>query len=157
MNFNFVLFYFLTLTAFNLAEAKTKQVKSEKILKDLSSTMFTSFEESIKDKTLAVLFQPNCSSCKKQIKNLDCLKDITNKVILVGSLANEKRVRRSYLKKKTAFRGYYIEQSNLEKLGFDNDIAPQTIFYSIKKGLKFTGYKSCKKIKKKIEELYASS
>jgi len=137
--------------------ANSNDTKSEKILKNLSSTEFTSFNDTVTDKTLAVLFQPNCSSCKKQIKNLDCLKEVTRKIILVGSLGNENKVRRSYLKKKTSYKGYFTQQSNLEKLGFENDIAPQTIFYSTKKGLKFIGYKSCKNVKKKIEELYAGS
>ena len=127
------------------------------ILKDLSSTNYSTFNDTMTNKSLAVLFQPGCSSCTKQIKNLDCLKKITSKIVLVGSLDNENKVRRSYLKKKSSFKGYYVSQNNLSQLGFEQNIAPQTIYYSFKGRLKFTGYRSCKKIKTKIEEFHGNS
>ena len=129
----------------------------DKNLKDLSSTKFLSFKELMKNKTVAVLFQPNCNSCKKQIKRLDCLNEVASKIVLIGSFGTEEKVRRSYLKKKSAFKGYYINGDQVTKLGFESDIAPQTIYYSSGKPLQFIGYKSCEKIKRTIKDSYGSS
>jgi len=133
--------------------SNTVASSGEKIFKDLNSTKYYSFKEIVADKTLSVLFQPNCSACKKQIKNLDCLSNLTKETILVGSLSNEKKVKRSYLKKKTELKAYFVETNKLNDIGFENFLAPQVIFYSAKKNIKFLGYKSCEKIKEKIQEV----
>lgn len=130
---------------------------NQKVLKDFSSTRFFSVHEIIKKNNFAVLFQPNCSSCKRQIKDLDCLKDLVSEVVLVGSFGTIKNVRRSYMKKNTDFKGFYIASEQVSRLGFEEGIAPQSIYYSKDKSLRFTGYESCKKIAKKIRELNGNS
>lgn len=156
MNSKLILKFTLLSFLFLSPEAFSKQ-EDKKILKDFSSTQFSSFEEIMKDKTVAVLFQPNCRSCKRQIKNLDCLKEVSSKIVLVGSFGAEEKVRRSYLKKKSEFKGYYINEDLVTSLGFESGIAPQTVYYKSNKALQFVGYKSCKKIVKKIKELDGNS
>ena len=128
---------------------------SELVYKDLNSTKKTNFKTLIKDNTVSVLFQPNCSACKKQITKLGCLPKNT-KVILVGSLGTEDKVKQAYLKMTAKIKknlpGFYVQKENLKSIGFNANLAPQTIIYSEKGSKKFLGYKSCKSIKKVLED-----
>lgn len=133
-------------------------LSTEELYKDLNSAKKTNFKTLVKNNTVSVLFQPNCSSCKKQIKSLHCLPQNTE-IVLVGSLGTEDKVKQAYLKITAKVQkklpGFYVRKQNLEKIGFNSNLAPQTIIYSEKGSKKFLGFKSCKTIKKVLEDINA--
>ena len=146
---------FLFVISFSLiAASQSLSFTTDLVYKDLNSAKKTDFKTLIKENSVSVLFQPNCSACKKQIAKLNCLPKNT-KLILVGSLGTEDKVKQAYLKMtakiKNKLPGFYVQKENLEHLGFNSNLAPQTIIYSEKGSKKFLGFKSCKTIKKVLE------
>gem|GEM_PF-5880597 len=128
-----------------------------KVLKDLNSSKSFSMDEVLTKGTFAVLFQPNCGACKKQIKRLECLKDTVDKIVLIGSFKRERKVLRSYLKKKTNFKGYYISKDHYQSLGFEEGVTPQSIYFNPKNETHIIGYKACKDIKSEILKIPTKS
>ncbi len=143
-------FFISTLFVFTLCSQNLFAKDELKVLKDLNSSKSFSVDEILTKGTLAVLFQPNCGACKKQIKRLECLKETVDKIVLIGSFKHDRKVLRSYLKKKTNFKGYYISKDNYESLGFEEGITPQSIFFNPKNETHIIGYKACKDIKSEI-------
>jgi hypothetical protein len=147
MNFNIFISILFALSLFS----QNLFAKDEpKILKDLNSSKSFSVDEVLTKGTLAVLFQPRCGPCKKQIKRLECLKDTVDKIVLIGSFKSERKVLRSYLKKKTKFKGYYISKDKYQSLGFEEEVTPQSIYFNPKNEVHIIGYKTCEDIKSEI-------
>jgi hypothetical protein len=149
MSYKIKVFFIFLLFCFLISNSiEAKEVK----LKAFGSSEYINSDELLKNGSLAVLFQPSCSSCKMQISSLTCLESDVEKIYLLGSFANETKVRRSYLKKTTPYEGYYVSQKDLRDLGFDSSLAPQSLFFIKGKVLRFTGFTDCEKIKAKIKE-----
>ena len=144
MSTNFKTIFILTLFTFTA----NLSFGSEKILKEFMTTEYSSPEDVIKEKTLVVLFQPGCRACKKLIKNLDCVKNYTDNIVLIGSFGSEEKLQKTYLKRKVDYKGYYVNEDKVISLGFEEGIAPQAIFKSGGKQISFIGNKSCKKLEK---------
>lgn len=150
INFNYYIVFFILI--FSL-ESISKS--NEEIYKDLSSTKKFGFEALIENNSVSILFQPNCSSCKKQISKLRCLPKNT-KITLVGSLGTEDQIKQTYLKLKAQIKqnhpGFYVQTEDLNIIGFNSNLAPQTIIYKDNKSVKFLGFKKCKFIKEALEK-----
>ena len=124
---------------------------AEPSLLSLSDVHRVSLSEIKKDRSLVVVFQPDCSSCKKQIHDLSCLEK-DHFIRLVGMGGSEKALRIEYRKMKTSYPAYLADASVLKALGVESTITPQIILWRWGKQKKSFGYKKCEEYRSMIRE-----
>jgi thiol-disulfide isomerase/thioredoxin len=112
-------------------------------IRSLKSSDVVSFQSLIQNKTLAILFQADCLSCRAQIQELDCLKDKTN-VIILGAFSHEDKLRREVSKYYKEFKAYYADKSILKKLQISEVATPQILVFDKNQIRKSIGKKKCK-------------
>lgn len=108
---NFFLFYFFFLNG-GMLQA---EVSDRLTLRSLRSFSSKTFELSKMEKSLFILFQEDCSSCKRQIEEVK--KISSYKVILLGSFVSEKTLRRMALSFDKNLKVYYLPKEKLNVFG----------------------------------------
>ena len=103
-----VLFFWLPIFGYSL---------SLKSLKDSSYVNISN--ESMKQGEVFILFQPQCSSCFQQFKQLSCLEGQAQ-IRAVGAFASEKTLQSEYLKKYSKYVGLKASEDFLKKYLFEN-------------------------------------
>jgi len=121
------------------------------ILRSLSDVSTQKIKLRSDKPSLFVVFQKDCSACRRQIKNLKCIDDSVN-VVLVGSFSNEKDLRVEYSKFGSRFVGVYGDRSFRKKFRIREDVTPQLIFATAKRQDVHLGFLSCESVLKKIKE-----
>lgn len=96
---------------------------------------------------LGVLFKKDCVPCRKQIRDLNCLKEKFF-VFLIGAYSSESSLRQEYLKFKTNFPAYLASTDLLESLKLNSAATPVLIKFEDHATTIFTGYKKCEAYKR---------
>jgi hypothetical protein len=122
------------------------------ILESLTELHHLSFQQAFKANDLIMLFQPDCSACKAQIKELSCL----NQIKLLGTNGSKERLQKEYLRFKSKLPGYSVNFKDLKQINPKlKMITPQFFLVSKDenenlrlKNLGY-GYKKCSALKTK--------
>lgn len=123
-------------------------LRAQTILKSLNDSSVVSLVELAKNRdVLFMVFKKDCVPCKKQIKQLSCLKKKRD-VVLIGSFGSESSLRNEYLKYKMPYPGYYMSVGELNELGISEQITPQMIDLKTKRI--FLGFLTCKNLYQKL-------
>jgi hypothetical protein len=101
----------------------------------------------IKPKTVVILFQAGCASCRQQMKDLDCLKG-RYEVVLLGAFSTEAELRKEHRKYHPKFKSYYASKDVLKHLKITEMATPQIMVYQHDKVIHSVGLKACSKIVK---------
>ncbi len=122
-------------------------VSASPFLKSLTDSSTIKLQELKITPTIFVLFQPNCSFCRKQVKDLKCLKK-KYRIVLLGAFAAEKELRDEYLKTGVSFPAYFVSSDVLKQFDIRSKATPQ-IYYSEKGSTPISiGFKKCEELKK---------
>lgn len=132
-----ILFFFLSFLSF----------ASDLSIRSLDSAETLPLKDVLKEKTIAVLYQSDCSSCRIQISQLDCLEDDYN-IVLLGGFSSEKKLRLEKLKYHKKYKAYLADNEILKALKVDRKATPQTFIFESKRALKVIGRKKCSDILK---------
>lgn len=95
---------------------------------------------------VALIFQPDCHSCKEQVNDLACFKQ---PIFLVGAFHHRKSLQKEYLKMKTSYPAYQSSKELLAHWQIKEDITPQILVLD-EKGApkkKIIGSKPCIELK----------
>ena len=98
-----------------------------------------------KQSRVFVVFQKQCSACRRQVKDLQCLKKIAD-VVLVGSFSTEAELRKEYKSFNTEVIGLYGDKDFKKHFGLSLEATPQLIIQVGQKDFKVLGFKACSQI-----------
>lgn len=115
------------------------------MLKSLERAETKPLKSLLKENVALVIFKTNCSSCRAQIKDLDCLVG-KYKVNLIGAYDSEQQLRKDYIKYYKKYDSYYGDPLALVALRINDRATPQTLLIKDGKITKVMGQKSCKKL-----------
>lgn len=82
------------------------------VLESLTELKYLSFQQAFKNNDIIMLFQPDCSVCKAQIKELNCLKAIK----LLGTNGSKDKLSTEYKRFKTKLPAYTMTLKDLKKI-----------------------------------------
>ena len=125
---------------------------SESSLISLTDVSRLSIEQIKNEKTLVMIFQKDCSSCKKQVRELSCMEEDYS-IKLIGVLGSEKELRKEYLRMKKVYPAYYGNSKALNELEITPSVTPQLITWYKGKIVSFIGYKTCREYKKLFKDV----
>lgn len=118
------------------------------ILESLTELKYLSFQQAFNNNDIIMLFQPDCSVCKAQIRELKCLDAIK----LLGTNGSKDKLSSEYKRFKTKLPAYAITLKELKKINPKfRMITPQYFQVAIDKNENLTlrnlgyGFKKCEK------------
>ena len=127
-NLLFFVIFFTTLHP-TLLLASNSILGSPFDLESLTASEFVPLTKAFEDKDVIMLFQPDCSACKAQIQNLNCL----NSVKLLGTHGTKERLKDEYIRFKSSYPAFRISTKDLQALSPKLKIVtPQ--FFQVDKG-----------------------
>jgi len=126
-------------------------------IRGLGKAPTVTMQSLMKGKTVWILFRPDCSACKLQMKSLDCLEDLS-KVRIVGIDAGERELYREakrfeVLKKMKPQQSgpFYGDGDVLKHLDVKHNYSPQLLFFAEgKKLVHHLGALECQKLRQVI-------
>jgi len=123
-------------------------------LEDLKSYTPFKTDKFLGKESLWILFQPNCSSCKKQLNDLDCLSKDTP-IIALGVNAGRKKLNKALRPVKKRASLLSLKASPALKTYLNTVVTPSLLFVNNKGELKklINGRKSCKSLKINLASL----
>lgn len=132
------------------------QQHSSIYLKNINSAEHQLIEDVFENQDIVMLFQPDCSVCKSQIQEMQCLPTYK----LLGTNGSEQKLSEDYIRFKTKAPVFMIHLKQLQKLNPKLQIVTPQFFYIFKntegtlrfKNLGF-GYKKCDDLKTQISSL----
>jgi len=104
--------------------------------------------EMLSKPTLFMIFQPNCSACHLQVRDLQCLKN-KYEVILIGAYSSESSLRQEYRRMGRSYESYLGEDAFLKALNAKQGLTPELIMYKKKKSQHLLGLTPCTEIAQK--------
>ena len=99
-----------------------------------------------------MVFKKDCSACRQQVKDLNCL-DTDTDVLLVGSFSTEAELRQEYQSFHIDLPGLYGDSDFKSFAKLKSDVTPQVIIshnYQIKNMI---GLQPCHKIKTQLQKV----
>lgn len=121
-------------------------------VKSLTSSSLKNVPEKPYLSEVVILFQPQCSACFQQVKQLSCLNP-SLKVRVMGAFANEKTLHSEYMKKYSEFEGVQASQNFLNKYSVEYGLAPQVLVMRDNRYKLLKGLQSCQAIRNAISTL----
>lgn len=119
------------------------------LMRSLSDSSQKSFQFSQLKPSLFIIFQSDCTACKKQILTLTCL-DKKTPVYLLGAFQPEITLRKEYKTWQPPFPAYYADQKVLQIFAIQDKLTPQIFIYRKEKLFKLIGLQKCHTIKKHL-------
>jgi hypothetical protein len=116
-------------------------------LRSLKDASVLKLQTSANKPRVFIVFQEKCSACRKQIKDLSCLKNAAE-VILVGAFSTEKALRKEYQNFRTDLVGVYADEDFKKYINLELELSPQTFLQVHRETYKMIGVKRCSKILK---------
>ncbi|MCJ8276317.1 MAG: hypothetical protein HRT44_08665 [Bdellovibrionales bacterium] len=135
-----MIFSIITIVLISISWADTSVIS-------LSDVQHTKVSELTRGNNLLIAFQPDCSSCKKQIKDLSCL-DKDYKISLIGIASSEQALRKEYRKLRTPYPAFYASPQAMMEFGLSDSVTPQILIWKNETPQLFYGYKRCREYKK---------
>gem|GEM_PF-3139778 len=133
---------FLTVTD---SKADSLRLRS---LQDSSSVNLRSLKK--EQNRVFIVFQKQCSACRKQVKELTCLKKVAD-VVLVGAFSTEAELRKEYKAFSTEIVGLYGDKDFKKRFDLNIEATPQIIVQVGQKSFKVLGLKTCVQIARFIK------
>lgn len=101
-------------------------------------------------KSVALVFQPNCHSCKEQVSDLSCL---GVPVRLIGAFHHRKSLRTEYISMKTKYPAYQANKELLKAWSVTSSVTPQIFLLDEHSHVKakLIGSRTCSELKKTLK------
>lgn len=96
---------------------------------------------------LFILFQAECLSCRKQVKQLGCLEGTNIKLRFLAEDSNRKALITEARRMGVLSSAFAISKQDLQKLGLNEPATPQGLLYWGEKSVKWLGVKTCENLK----------
>lgn len=133
---------FLFQVAFGLSEIK---------LRSLSDVSTQTVKLNSSKPNIFIVFGKDCSACHKQIKDLSCLKDNAD-ILLVGSFADERSLRQEYKTFNSKYKAVYGDRNFRKIFNISDDLTPQIIIGAQNKYKLILGAVACNKLLQTLKE-----
>lgn len=116
-------------------------------LRSLQDATVASVPPQASKPSIGVIFKKDCLPCRKQLKDLKCLKEEFD-VFLIGGFSSEAGLRQEYLKIGQNYPAFYGDTESLLKLNVVSEATPQLLHFTDSGPKVHLGYRKCEEYKK---------
>lgn len=114
-------------------------------LRSLSDVSIKDFNLDVKKNEVFIIFQKNCTACRQQIADIQCLSSLAQ-IILIGAFSSENELRLEYRRMGSNYPAFFINSDFEEYFKVQDKMTPQIIFNHKKEPLIVRGYTTCDKL-----------
>lgn len=128
------------------------QALSASFLSPIGQGRPISLVELKKPTSLLLVFQENCTACRRQLADLSCLPSSVS-VYLLGAFSPRAALVQEYKKMNVSYPAYFLSSAGIRDLALSSAGTPQIVIYGARKQRRWFGYQNCAILGAALEEL----